>query len=97
MMYEKLIPEKESSGDERKPGKPEQINYLSNANCYDKLFFGWAHPVIKVIHSSRSTATNRTSNRTTWKISPWRNSPSRSTASGTLTGRQNPAPTPRIP
>lgn len=68
MDYEKLLPEKQSSGDERAaPNKPEQLKYFANANCYDKLTSGWIFPLLKVPLPPPSSATSSTSSRTTWK------------------------------
>lgn len=87
MDYEKLLPEKQSSGDERAgPSKPEQLKYHSVANCFDKLTFGWIFPLLKVPLPPRSSATSSTSSRTTSRTWPWRSSPNQSTACGCLTG-----------
>lgn len=68
MDYEKLLPEKQSSGDERNgPSKPEQLKYHSNANWFEKLTFGWIYPLLKVPLSLRSSATSSISSRTTSK------------------------------
>ena len=92
MDYKPLLPEKQSSGDEGRQARPEQLRYLSTATWFSKLTFDWIFPVIKVTPPSRSTAINRTSSRTTLKIFPWTTSRSRSTASGIRIGRPNLGP-----
>ena len=92
MDYKPLLPEKQSSGDEGRAPRPEQLRYHSNATWFSKLTFGWIFPVIKVTPRPRSTATSRTSSRTTSRTSRWRSSRSRSTASGTRTGRRSRGP-----
>jgi hypothetical protein len=60
MNYEKLLPEKQSSGDERGSSKPEQLRYLSNAGWFSKLTFGWIYGLVTVLPVPRSTVTDRT-------------------------------------